>query len=478
MPQGDNWKPWAMAWRMNRGTSGCANVPDSFQPTTAQELGKLTNEYHCQPCDVGSGDPACAAGFYQGSNPMDQDIDAINLRAFDQVQRFGKNFLWPTNRYVLGLTQSRVMGSDGQLGTNPLFAGNGRDASTVLVAGIVGVPKSLVTNGDGTPKSLTEADWEKLISDDHSKRDPHMIESIGPRAGIPKFAGDYKIDPMNGGDRDVFDGTDLQYACIAPRAVDTPIVDECDRPDSATTDPICGADHTVPRFKAYPGLRHLRVLHDLGPSGLVASICDSSYAGAIQGVIDRIDSALDHECSKTIMDVDARGNVDCLLFESFEAATVDGKTRCEDLGKGYCTPGQTPCRQEGTQYPPLTPEEAAAQLELPVMSVDAQGVATDAQRAAYVSNGNVYVDGADGKTHLVCELMQLAGGRVDDAQTQSCEHDPTFSIAAGAGGGFCYSSDPAVVGAGCTKQGATGTIRFVGDVEPAPGAELYTYCVK
>lgn len=95
-----------------------------------------------------------------------------------------------------------------------------------------------------------------------------------------------------------------------------------------------------------------------------------------------------------------------------------------------------------------------------------------------MANGNVYVDGTDGKTHLVCELMQLAGGRVDEAQTQACEHDPGFSIAQGAGGGFCYSNDPAVVGAACAKQGASGKIRFMGDVEPASGAELYTYCVK
>jgi hypothetical protein len=178
------------------------------------------------------------------------------------------------------------------------------------------------------------------------------------------------------------------------------------------------------------------------------------------------------------MDVDAKGNVDCLLFESFADATVDGKTHCEDLGKGYCTPGQTPCRVEGSDYPPLSLDEAASQLELPVMSIDAAGGATESQRAAYVANGNVYVDGADGKTHLVCELMQLAGGRVDEAQTEACEHDPKFTIAPGTGGGFCYSNDAAVVGNACLAQGASGTIRFAGDVDPAPGAELYTYCVK
>ena len=480
MPIGDHWKPWSLSHRMVHGWTGCRGVPDSFEPAGQADDARLLADWSCRSCEDDGGDPACAeaAGFARRDAGPNLDVDDVNLRAFAQVQRFGRNFLWPVGRYVDGLTKPQAVGSDGKLGPNPLYADGGRVPADVIVAGIVGVPRSLVADATGAPRALTEADWKKLVSDDRAERDPHMIESIAPRPGIPRFAGDPTVDAINGGDREIPGGDDLQYACIAARAVDTHVDGTCDGPNPEQHDPICGAGRTTPRFKAYPGLRHLRILHDLGPSGFVASICDRSYAPALRGVVERIAAALEEDCLTTPIDVDEAGNVQCLVIEAFAEPAVDGKSRCEELGKGYCTPGAEPCRIANSDYPPLTPEEAAAQLYLPISARSLDGVARDQSRRAYAKSQSVFVDGADGRTHLVCELMQLAGGRVSAAQTAACTHDPSFSIAPGAGGGFCYARDAAVVGEGCRHLGAAGKIRFVGDVTPTAAAEVFTYCVQ
>ncbi|GAC1525982.1 MAG: hypothetical protein NVS3B10_24580 [Polyangiales bacterium] len=480
MPVGDHWKPWSLSHRMAHGWTGCRGVPDSFEPAGQEDYARLVHDWSCKSCEDDPGDPACAptGGFATRGAGPNLDVDDVNMREFSQVQRFGRNFLWPVGRYVDGLTKPVVVGSDGKPGPNPLYGDGGRSAADVIVAGIVGVPRSLVSDAAGKPRTLDEADWKRLVSDDHAQRDPHMIESIAPRAGIPRFAGDPTIDPINGGDREVAGGDDLQYACIAPRAVDTHVDGTCDGPNPEQHDPICGAGKTTPRFKAYPGLRHLRILHDLGASGFVASICDRSYAPALRGVVERIAAALDEECLTTPIDVDDAGNVQCLVIEAFAEPVVDGKARCEDLGKGYCTPGAEPCRIANSDYPPLRPEEAAAQLYLPISARSKDGVARDQSRRAYAKDQSVLVEGADGRTHLVCELMQLAGGRVSAAQTAECTHDPSFSIAPGTGGGFCYARDPAVVGEACRHVGASGKIRFVGDVTPTAAAEVFTYCVQ
>ncbi|MEO7092790.1 MAG: hypothetical protein ABI175_06035, partial [Polyangiales bacterium] len=479
MPVGKNWRPWAYSTKMAKAWGGCASVPDDFDPSTPADYAKLAKDWSCKSCEDDSSDPACTSAFGGApSGPFMKDVDHINLRPFDQVQRFGKSYLWPVQRYVDALTKPQFVGSDGKIGPNALFAG-GRTPERVVVAGIVGVPKGLVSDADGNPKKLEAADWEKIISPDLAKRDPHMIESIGPRPGVPHFdATSPGADTVNGGDRDMSVSEYLQYACIAPRATPSAIPRECDYPNADKIDPTCGPGGVVKSFRAYPGLRHLRMLHDLGTSGFVASICDTSYASAIRGVIDKVQNALAGQCLTTVLDVDDTGDVQCLVLESFEAAQVEGKARCEDVGKGYCTPGTKPCRLDDSNYPPLDLETAAAQLNLPISSVDADGVTTKTHAQAYTAEGNVYVDGDDGKKHLVCEMMQLAGGRVPKADADACQTDQKFSIAPGAGGGYCYSRDPAVVGEACKKAGSVGTMRFLGDVDPKGGSEVFTLCIK
>jgi len=459
-PAGKNWLPLARpSGSMPHGWAGCQNVPDDFEPESANDYQRLFDTYKCKSCIVDASDPSCSPASWTGP-----DHDMINLRAWEQTRRFGYDFLWPVKRYVDGLKEGTIGGV-----ANPIFAGGFRTTDQVVLAGIVGVPKDLVTNGDGTPKTLGSTDWDKLIANDHSKRDPHMIESFLPRPGLATTSGDPSVDPVHGGERNISDASDLQYACIAKRATDEP-TDDC-----TAGNPLCAGGKQL-YFKAYPGLRVLRTIHELGPSGFAASICNESFSSAVKGISDKLQDALQTQCVKSPLEADPTDNVNCLMLESFATDTVSGKGKCEEIGAGYCTPGAAPCRVEGSDYPPVAPEIAATQLLLPITSVATDGSAKTEKTQSVVEGGNVYVTASDGKRHLVCESMQLAGGRVAPTTTAACVHDPAFDLPAGQGG-WCYSKDPAVVGK-CLDRGAPGTVRFFGDINPKNGSEVFRVCIR
>ncbi|MEO7095634.1 MAG: hypothetical protein ABI175_20420, partial [Polyangiales bacterium] len=490
-----NWLPWGYgAGQMQRGWKACEGVPDDFEPETGAEYNDLHTKYGCFSCFENTADPGGNCGVPWAKDKVNNDPDDRNLRAFHQIQRFGYNFLWSRQRYVDAFKNGTVPGlnAEGALVglPNPIFAGGFRTPDLIVVAGIVGVPLRLVANADKTPKILSSDDWDKIISGDIAKRDPHMIESVAPRTalGLPKFSGDRKIDDPddaaktgNGGERDVTEGNDLQFACIAKRAT-TDKSNDCAGTNPETTNPLCGTGGTQPYFKAYPGLRHLRILHDLGASGFAASICSDTYAPAIQGIIDKLQAALNSQCFKSVLNPDPTTHeVSCLILESFTAAEVvgTGKTHCEDV-PGYCTPGAAPCRVDNSSFPPLDPAIAAGQLNLPITVVDATGVAAQERVQATVEGGNVYAVGSDGVKHLICEMKQLIGRGVDPGTTKACLDDKEYKMAAGsdpAGGGWCYTTTPDVVGKNCIDGGNPGTIRFEGNTEPKNGSEVFTLCV-
>jgi hypothetical protein len=489
-----NWLPWAYAkGQMQRGWDACAKVPDDFEPDTGDDFMKLHDPsgYNCKSCFEDTGNPNCAVPWTTTGPNL--DTDDRNLRAFGQTQRFGYNFLWGRQRYVDGFSANLVPGIDATTGevvgkANPIFNGGLRSKDLVIVAGIVGVPLDLVEDAStGEPKALADADWQKMISPDPTVRDPRMIESIAPRAGRPKYkgGGDLSADPPtapkfgNGGDRDVTNGDDLQYACIASRADSSPSF-ECVTDADFANNPLCTPDKKQPYFKAYPALRELRVLHDIGASGYVASICNDNYAAAIQGIIEKLQETLNGQCFKSILEVDAHNRAPCLIEESFPN---DPGASCEKVAGGLCTPGSTPCRVDGDEnFPPVDAATAAAQLNLEITVVAADGTATQQHCPAYEENGNVYVGGLDDPlaatdncgtvTHLVCELRQIN----DD---NSCLNDKNYRLTPNdPNSGWCYSKNPDVVGPACIKELAPGTIRFLGGTTPVDGAEIITQCVN
>jgi hypothetical protein len=328
---------------MFRGSSVCATNP---------------NDQCCYSCPLGPPegcevDPACAAS----EDRLQQQEDGQNLRCFDQKRRFGVDFLYPTARYVNALTQRQlcpgaldlaVSGCDtGELIDNPLFT-SGRSPEQVFLTGIVGVPwQALATEqGAGQLRLGSHAEltsrgvWEQILgspglayaaaTDSTTERAgmppvpptlPQMVESPEQRAGVT--AG----NAINGRDYDTTQGTatqigsparadDLQYACIFPLAEPRdcaaldPNVDNCDCYQGVGDRPLCEATPGVSASgttqywgKAYPGLRQLQVLKDVGDqtqNSVVASICarnttdeaqpDFAYRPAMAALMERLEA--------------------------------------------------------------------------------------------------------------------------------------------------------------------------------------------
>ncbi|MDP9000925.1 MAG: hypothetical protein M3O46_12520 [Myxococcota bacterium] len=203
--------------------------------------------------------PAGVLGFLDPSN------DSVNVRFFNQKQRFGVFAGYPISRYVRGLTRASVPdrahevdGNGNYVGdqdkyancTNPIYAQDlpisgdanalcnltrgPRTPDLVYYAAIAGVPHQLLQARSGvdsecqagTPQAdcpqkdqLTDGDWKAITGTDPERYDfsgidPHMLESEEPRSGLscgPTSNDD--CDPINGREWTT-NKQDLQFACI------------------------------------------------------------------------------------------------------------------------------------------------------------------------------------------------------------------------------------------------------------------------
>ncbi|HEY1535325.1 MAG TPA: hypothetical protein VGF76_14965, partial [Polyangiaceae bacterium] len=306
--------------RMPRSTSICDTNPnDKCCRSCAQK------EASGPPagCMALTADATCknvVAG--QSYATWDQLHDSLNLRCYNQHQRFGFDLLYETARYVNALKQTTLplQSNPAVSVTNPLYDTTGsssapRDPSLVFLAGIVGVPWQDIADdasltGAGlnylTAQELLAKDrWTALLGNPTASpptppTDPFMIESIGPRTGTnmiaqppvattPANSMNPHANVINGHEynNDTTMG-DLQYACTFPLTTPKPCVASnaaCDcSPNMAgssaavteANSPLCqgGANiNTQTSAKGYPGARELQVLKDLGTNAIVASIC-------------------------------------------------------------------------------------------------------------------------------------------------------------------------------------------------------------
>jgi hypothetical protein len=271
-----------------RARSECAQNPDD---PCCDSCGSPTPA----GCSPTQSDPSCLMG------PLTETEDPINLRCFNEKQRFGIDFLYPVQRYVDALTLPTVTLRDGSAAPNPIFAG-GRSPELVMLAGIVGVPwqdiatTSTVLGSGYLPGD--QIDWSLVIGDPATGTppgDPLMIKSIAPRTGMnpptgyalePPTAGPL-ANPINGHERDIPNQDDLQYACIyaRPDPVDCSgaVSCNCIAPD-IETNPTCQAPDgsyagTALFARALPSTRDLTVLQGLGNRAAVASICAQVTSG-------------------------------------------------------------------------------------------------------------------------------------------------------------------------------------------------------
>ena len=297
------------------------------------------------PLDA-NGDPLCAADpSCKNANGqtlyLDEVSDNINVRCFHQKERFGIDFLYPTERYVNAFTQTTITDAAGNVVPNPIFSDldlsdavtTVRDPSMVLFAGIVGVPwQDIAKNPSDLKQGFKNATelaqqnangvttWDIVLGDPAANippADPFMIESItvrsgtNPVTGTPITAPGGALNPINGTDWTIPKHDDLQYACIMdiPDARDCSIPGNypgCDCEDVNNDNPLCeagvsGDPTSQVRAKAYPGLRQLGVLKGLGDQGVVGSICPSQTTDAAAPdyayrpvIASLLDAAKDH----------------------------------------------------------------------------------------------------------------------------------------------------------------------------------------
>jgi hypothetical protein len=276
-----------------RGTATCAVNP---------------NDESCTSCAMAHEDPSCSEPNYRSED------DDLNVRFFHMKSRFGIDPQFPISRYVAGLSAFNVPDRTGEhalstskyIGaancTNPLFASDlpmhatddlchlppgPRVPGQVFFVLIGGVTQTLLPRATGplvgshTP--LTEAEWTNILGRDplaydFTGADPHMLESIMPRAGIAGPNAPNDADPVHGREYDS-NKQDLQYACT----FQLPIARDCSDPslrescacDGTSASPVCDAANKTLQVRAgaYPSVRQLAVAKALGSQAVVSSIC-------------------------------------------------------------------------------------------------------------------------------------------------------------------------------------------------------------
>ena len=466
-------------------------------PRARKECATNPNDPCCKSC--GQAAPNCPVDDLCKTSPTLSDAeDDINLRCFDQKRRFGIDFLYGIDRYRDALSSKLIPNRAGMMVNNPIFTDLNpkdedttiRDKGLVFIAGIIGVPWQDIarTDKDGKPDLLTGLDkegkqiggfknadelskidtntkltgWDVILGDPANyvpPKDPHMIESVQPRATLPGVMAPADADMING--HEYTTGTsDLQYACIfalpAPRDCGSGKFVSCDCTNPSNDNPLCDPSNKTLqlRAKGYPGLRELATLKAASSQGIVASICpkqlddktksDYGYRPAIGSIIDRLKTALAGKCLPRQLTPDPKtSQVPCLILE---ASTVKGSTAC-DLKAS---------RRE------VKPENHAA-IDVAKANLD-----------------------ADPNWNRFCEIIQAGDtlGGSTQAQLDACQSDAStapIDTTGKAVNGWCYvdpalnsNSNPTIVkSCAATEQRL---IRFVGNGNPSAGSQLFITC--
>jgi len=440
----------------------------------------------CHPCGQGNPEPMASGGTTGAENcpPDEQDPrcstqtyrpindDSMNLRCFNQKQRFGIDLLYPTLRYSGALVSNLITPRPGGPEVpNPLYEvdsfGNTMRKTLVSLAAIAGVPwQDIATpdslSGDGltykTPADVAGQyyDLVGVPQIGSAPNEPFMIPSIEPRPtgapnpfvpGVAISAPDSTAltNPINGHEQQVTAfKDDLQFACIygleKPVTCNSDNADTCDcnSDEAAKNSPLCtGAtdsqDGKQVYGKAYPSTRELDVLQN-SPQSVLTSACpktptgteaDDAFAGygpAVTAIADGVRNSLANPCSERRVDIDS-------------CAIVEARPHCS------CDPSTG--------------------------RVDPSGLSAELASDAATQLSDAGFDPAD---FCFCEIPMLKGDELDSCLTSSAPD----------GAGFCYldSADdrvnPALL-AGCPGPVKT-RFRFVGKDLPAADSLMMIEC--
>lgn len=393
---GDAWKV-GEAPGLARGSAACELSP---------------NDPCCRSCDIDEDEPplGCAPlvddEVCKASPAWAAKDDPPNLRCFEQKRRFGKDWLFPIERYTEALRSPKLLTRSGEEVSNPLFA-HGRTPDMVNVMVISGTPWQLLTTPESkakenvmeflTPAQLVENDvWSTILGEPSlgiAPKDAHMRASIDPRQGLPNASGSW--DPIHGHEVDWPKRNDLQYSCIfdlpEPRSCQNKEPCLCSQ-GQAEKLPVCrndqgGYDGMQRRAHAYPSPRLLEFIREMGPQGYLGSVCprhlrepdDGWYADVGYGYSDAVlmmsreawSGFFPNTCFTRPLPLEKAGKLRCHYLEMHEGeidcATVDRVTPPASFATAM---KKTRNRDERTG--PVTV------CELPMMKGDPNDPASDA----------------------------------------------------------------------------------------------------
>jgi hypothetical protein len=307
-----------------------------------------------------------------------------------------------------------------------------------------------------------------------------MIESVDPRTGTNPITGDPLVtsaqplgNSINGHEWSIPKRDDLQFACIfdlpMPQNCAAAGVPSCDCGDVTNDSPLCAPDPTTMdptlqvKAKAYPGIRELHALKEIGSQGIVGSVCpaqlgndmaiDFGYRPAIGAIVDRLKQALGGQCLSRTLTANQDGQVPCLIIE---ASKVDGGLAAE------CNQCNANARQ-----------------------------AIDPNTKEYNAVEAIQANNPDAEYNCFCEITQLTNATPVANQTEcqqnyntagydlcACQYTPedqAINVS-----GWCYVDAQAKIGDPTIVDKCPDTerrlIRFVGDGEANAGATLFITC--
>jgi hypothetical protein len=332
---------------------------------------------------------------------------------------------------------------------------------------------------------FTEADWLLMTGKDpehwdFTGADPHMVESEGPRAGLPcNPSSNDNCDPINGREWNT-SNKDLQFSCIFP------LVDangqqftkdctqmqytgacDCAMGSNSANTPLCqnvNGMYTTNQIygKAYPSVRELAIAHAManspsGDQGIVSSLCPIhtsfannnptdplyGYRPAASAIVNRLKNSLSVQClpqklnpnkTPTPMYPMGTGKVDCLILV----------TLAKPGDESICSSGTV---QGLEPVDPMVLSNFRA-----------------AQEAVWNQQGGVSSGLPDPNSLPVCALQQLT------QQVNPNDFDATGTCVSSTESGWCYVEGQAA--GTCPQQ-----IIFTNG-EPPSGATVSLQCIE
>jgi len=502
------------AGSMMRASSACQDDPDSPNCTWCWDW--LSNPENA--------DPNCA--YHPTKNPsmlLDPADDALNMRCFDQKRRFGRDFLFPIQRYVDGLTKE-VLGTrtnrfnrDVDI-LNPLYCSSivyntetdedictvpSRQKGLVFLAGIVGVPwQDIANNPDNLQQgfmSTLHMNWTAEMFASKGVSAPAWLEGLRTEKGQPatvwnlilgETRADHSVDP------NVKPLDPLMIDSIAVRQGVHPITNTALLPPGQFGNPINGAEKDPKRNQDLQYACIFELVPPLDCSG-VSAACECNEHPSVKPDYDPL--CYDSNTGKYVSDKQFRAkaypgrrhlatlkglgsqaivasicpsnksmvNNDGFVYQSAFNAIVD-RVKGTLRGDGACLEQRLDIRADGTVSCDVL-EATKANGACPPCT----GVRTDAsaaQKDAIAADESYQFS----QMNCVCLIKQAEGH-----EGRQCTNGE--SVSSPTGGAWCYvdpgqdsSHNPSVM-ANC-PAGNRRTLRFLGNSVPTPGALTYLQC--